>query len=758
MFGSVQLQPGVNVERTPTTLRAGYSSAQFIRFLNGLAQKYGGWQRFYQFAISGVPRELHAWQDLNTIDRLAIGTTGTGTQLGVIANNVYQDITPQTLVSNFAPNFSTTINTPTVAVIDPNIANVTTFDSVFFNVPISIGGLILDGLYPITEITGTDSYQITASSNATETVTNPTATNAGTSTSSNILHFASTPSWIAAGMVAFNLTHPTAITPGTYVTAVGPTTVTLSANAASPGVSSGDNIVFASVPLFTTTNGSFQVSVEFLNHGLTANEDEVVVFPLSTTGGGVTIQGTYDVVSVADVNDFSIGGNSLATSGTTFAMNNGEAQLTYYLAMGPLPGGQGYGLGGYGDGGYGLGENGSDEQTGTEITATDWTIDNWGSILIANPKGGPIYCWDPASGFQNAQIISGGPPINNGCFVSTVEQILIAWGSSIHQNIGWQQQPLLLQWSDVSNFLNWQATAATQAGNIPVSRGSRIMQGMAVANQNLILTDLDLWAMPYIGVPDVFGLNLIGEGMGCVSPRAAQILWGSVFWMGPTNFYGYSSGGPSVLPCPVWDAVFQNLNTNYLQNVRAMPNTPFNEAGWLFPSLASTSGENDSYVKMNINEPGAPWDIGIGVLPRSAWTDQSVLGMPIGATPGGVIYQHETTQNADGQPINSSFTTGYFFLSEGEDFVTVDQIYPDFKWTEYPGGTSAQIQLTFLVVNYPGDTPTAYGPYLVTQDSPQFISVRFRGRQMAIQVETNDLNSFYRLGYCRYRYSTTGRR
>src|SRR5882672_5017103 len=97
-----------------------------------------------------------------------------------------------------------------------------------------------------------------------------------------------------------------------------------------------------------------------------------------------------------------------------------------------------------------------------------------------------------------------------------------------------------------------------------------------------------------------------------------------------------------------------------------MPNTPFNEAGWFFPSNASVSGENDQYVKFNINEPGGPWDY--GALARSAWIDLTILGNPIGATPGGVIYRQESGNDAAGQPLISSFTTGYTYLSGGEEF------------------------------------------------------------------------------------------
>ena len=224
--------------------------------------------------------------------------------------------------------------------------------------------------------------------------------------------------------------------------------------------------------------------------------------------------------------------------------------------------------------------------------------------------------------------------------------------------------------------------------------------------------------------------------------------------MGPSNFYRYAGGSVTVVPCPVWDFVFQNLNTTYAQNVRAMPNTPFNEAGWLFPSANSTTGECDSWVRMNIAEPNAPWDY--GSISRSAWIDQTVLGNPIAASPNGVIYQHEEGQDADGNPITASFVTGYFYISEGEEWAFVDMVIPDMKWGTYSGSQNAQVYITFNVVNYPGDTPTTYGPYLMTSTT-EYISVRFRGRQMSVTVTSSDIGSFWRLGKIRYRYAAAGR-
>jgi hypothetical protein len=680
-FGEVRLIPCVNVERTPTLLEAGISASQLIRFKDGLAQKYGGWQKFYPNTVSGVPRDLHAWQDLNQTNHLAVGTT---TQLAVITSGALVDVTPQTLTSDFAPNFSTVINTATVTIVDPNISNVTVFDSVLFNVPIAVGGLILSGLYPIVQITGTHSYQITAASNATSTVNNGGA-----------------------------------------------------------------------VPVFTTTSGSGTVSVALTAHGQVAGN--IVVFPIPTTGNGVTIDDAYTIASVADANDFSITAGNQANASSSFSMNGGNAEIVYYINLGPAAIGQGYGLGGYGQGGYGTG-NVPGSQTGTKIAAGDWTSDNWGQILLACPSGGGVYSFDPTGGFGNAGLVASAPPFNGGIFISQSQQILICWGSTVTENIGIQQDPLLVKWSTSGDFTNFVPLTTNQAGSFRIPFGSVIRAGMAVSNQDLIWTDLDLWAMSYVGPQFVFDFNNIGAGCGAISSHAVQKLRGGIFWMGSSNFYRYTASGVTVVPCPVWDFVFQNLNTAFAQNVRAMSNTPFNEAGWLFPSNASASGECDSYVKFNITEPNAPWDYGpAGSLPRSAWMDQTILGMPIGASPTGIVYQHETTNDADGGVLNPSFTTGYFYIAQGEEFAMIDQIIPDFKYGTYGGSQGANIALSVNMINYPGDAPTTFGPFLFTQ-SAEYQSTRMYGRQASFTVQSSDIGSFWRLGKVRYRYQLGGRR
>mgnify|MGYP001590611338 FL=1 len=675
-YGSVTLLPGINLEKTPTANEAGISSGQLIRFRDGLAQKMGGWQKFYSFNIAGVPRDLHAWQDLNAAQHLLAGTTST---LNMITSGSIQNITPQQLSSNFTPNFSVVANGTTVTVTDPNINNVTIYDSVMFNTPIVIGSAVISGLFPIVSTLGGTGYTIQLA-NAAGTTSNNTGT----------------------------------------------------------------------LPLFSVATSSNLVTVTMTAHGIATAG--TIAFQATTSLSGVTIYGIFPI-TYTDANHFSITSAAQATSAATAFMNNGSASLQYFINLGPSASGSGYGTGGYGDGGYGTGVTGSD-QTGSAITATDWTSDNWGQVALANAAGGPIYQYDPTGGFQTASIIATAPPFNNGIFVSNTLQILFAWGSTTNASIGQILDPMMIRWSDLSDYTQFTTKTTNQAGSFRIPIGSVIRGGMAMANQNLFWTDLDLWAANYAGYPLVFGFNKIGSGAGLISSHAAQQFRNGVHWMGPSNFYSYSGGTVSVTPCPVWDFVFQNLNTTYQSNVRAMPNTPFNEVGWLFPSSSSANGECDSYVKFNVTEPNRPWDY--GSLARSAWIDQTVLGNPIAATPTGIVYQHETTNDNDGSPITSTFTTGYFYISEGEEFAFVDDILPDMKFGTYAGSQNAQVQISFNVADWPTDTPVTYGPYVMTSTTDH-IPVRFRGRMMSITVTSSDLGSWWRLGRIKYRWSPAGR-
>ena len=675
MEASVKLVPGVNTSRTPTLLEAGYSRSQLVRWQDGLVQCLGGWDKYFPNAVGGVPRCLWAWQDLNDTHYLAVGTT---TLFGAISSGTLTDLTPQTFTTNFAEDFDTTNTSTTVTINDPDLTSTTTtYDSVYFETPISVGGIILSGWSPIATVTGTTTYTIEAATAATATV-----------------------------------------------------------------VSGG------AVPQLTTTSGSAVVTVTLADHGLAIGDKYVQ--PISETIGGLTIQGTYVVNTVPTSGTFTITANQAASSGAgPTSINSGEARLTYYIALGPAPAGAGYGLGTYGTGTYGLGTV-PGVITGTAITSTDWTFQNWGEIVLGCTAGGGIYSWQPNSGFQTARLIDNGPLFNDGIVIAMPAQILMAWGSTQTEAIGIQQDPLLIRWCDQEDFTVWTDAVDNQAGSFRIPTGSKIVSALQTPQQLMFWTDLDVWACTYVGPPLVFGFQKIGSQCGLIGRHAAVSFRDRVYWMGQRNFY---TGNGSVLPCSVWDNVFQDLDATYQHKAWAWTNTPFNEVWWFYPSESGGTGECDKYVKYNV--VNGAWDY--GDLGRSCGIDESVLGNPIASTPAGIIYQHEEGADADGQPIVASFRTGYFKLGEGQDWLYVSKFIPDMKFGTVEGDQDAQLSVTFYVKDYPGSDERTYGPYSFI-NTTTWIDTRFRGGLAAIQIDSATTTGFWRLGLPRIIMAPDGRR
>jgi len=505
------------------------------------------------------------------------------------------------------------------------------------------------------------------------------------------------------------------------------------------------------VAQFATTLGSANVSVTLNDHGYLAGDTFPVL--IATTVGGITFYGNYVVNSVTSTNVFVIGASAAASSTTTGYENAGQAHYLYYKGVGPTLAGTGYGIGGYGKGGYGTGVA-PVVVPGTAITATDWTLDNWGQVFISCPLNGPVYTWSPSAGQPAASVIPEAPSVNDGVFVAMPQRQVIAWGSTFNGI----KDPMLIRWCDVDNYDQWTALITNQAGSYRIPKGSRIVEGIQAGQQGLIWTDLGIWAMQYVGQPYVYQFNELGTGCGLIGRKAAVSINGVAYWMGQSQFFRLSGGGVEPIRCPIWDVVFQDLDTTNLDRIRVAANSRFGEVTWYFPTKGN-SGENNGYVKYNfILEQ---WDYGFNstanpYVSRTAWINESVLGAPIGAALNRYIYQHETSTDADGVAMDSYFQTGYFVLSDADVKMFIDQVWPDMKWGYYGGTQGANVLLTFYVTDYPGQTPLVYGPYTLTQ-ATTYITPRFRGRLVSIRIESNDIGSFWRLGNFRYRIQSDGR-
>lgn len=877
---AMKLIPGINTSKTPALNEASFSISQLIRIISdksgvGLIQKMGGWVGWYGTGVSESPipniTELHAWEDLNSVARLAVGANSSLSYI-TGANGTDIPITPQTASVDLTINPSQTV---TITIASPGVITAPVAPPVGTPVIFTTTGALPTGLtagtiyYVLTKLSLT-TFTVSATSGGSvintsgtqsgvQTLIIPTvSTTSGSSTitivdtvsgTQSSVTFTSASPTVVTGtsapiantpVVFYGNSLPTGITQGTtyYAQPVTSTTFKLTdnpttgaysfINTTSTGsgtiamyapnqIQSGysvyiktpisiSNLILsgvysvqsftsnayysvytikaasnansttylATVPLFTPTSGLATVTVTQANHSY--QNGSTVTFLVSTSNFGITIYGSYNVTYISST-QYQITVSSAATAGTSFYMDSlasspstPRINLQYFYNIPANYSASGFGTGAYGTGGFGASTVQTSVVPAATITSTDWTINNFGQILVACPENGPIYYWDPGQSSPTARLLNNAPTANLGIFIAMPARQVVAYGST-QTGI---QNPLLVTWSDAADATVWTPLANNQAGSYRIPEGSRIVGAFQTIQQAFIWTDISMWAMQYIGLPNVYGFTKVGDGVGLIAKKAVGSLNNVTYWMSQQNFNMYSNGGPQTIVCPVWDNVFQNINTNYYSSIRCATNTIFNEVTWFYPSIASTTGVNDSYVKYNTITQ--TWDY--GTLGRTAWIDQSVLGPPIGAAPNGIIYQHEIGYNDDGSSIVSSFETGYMQLSDADDMVFIDQIWPDFKWTTAGGGTggvttpasgsntagtATTMYVTFYGTNYPGDTPTTYGPYAVTQGT-EYISTRIRNRLLAIGISTADqngnnaqLNSFFRIGALRYRYQIDGK-
>ena len=495
---------------------------------------------------------------------------------------------------------------------------------------------------------------------------------------------------------------------------------------------------------FVTSNGSATITVNLTSHGLSVGSTYTVL--VSTTVANVVIFGSYTVVAVNNANQFTFTQGTTANASTSGYENTGKSRISYLVPTGltSLTVAQVYGVSNYNAGAYGYGI-----QTGSEVRPRQWFFGKWGEDFVCNFIGDTIYWWDVTLGTYNnpAQAIATAPnPIDAGIFVAAEQQQIIALAAGPTAGTG---DPMLVRWCDVGDYTNWTASAINQAGSFRLPRGSRIMGGLSGPQQNLIWTDTSLYAMQYLGLPYVWGFTPIGQGCGLISPRAAGVLSDTVMWMAQGNFYQYEGGQPAVIPCSVWDYVFTNINTVQYDKIFAAPNTLSNEMTWFYPSNMGT-GEVDSYVKLQ-KDLGA-WDCGL--LGRTAWLDQTAFGPPLGVDTNFLVQQHETGTDANGTPMNCWAQTAWFKISNGDLFIFLERLIPDFKMIV----GNPTLQLTVYTKDFPNSANVhTYGPFSVTSQT-EYIKVNARGRLASLYLQSNDMGSMWRIGSPLYHVAPAGKR
>ena len=515
---------------------------------------------------------------------------------------------------------------------------------------------------------------------------------------------------------------------------------------------------------FAATDGSTTITVSDTSNGVFLND--FVTFSGAVSLGGVitadVLNKEYQVTSVVDANSYTI--ESAVAANASDTGNGGSSTVGAYqinTGLDAAAAGSGWGAGTWSRGTWGS----SADVTVSGSNLRLWSMDNFGEDLLSNVRGGGIYYWDTSVGTATRAVdittLSGNsqPQVANIVLVSERDRHVLAFGCDPEADPG-VLDPLTIRFSDQESFTVWNATATTTAGELRVGTGSEIIAAVQTKQQVVVFTDRSVSAMQFIGPPFTFGLSEVSTNTSILGQNAAVAVGDAVYWMGNDVFYRYD-GNVTILPCPIEEFVFDNINSSQISKVASGGNTEFNEVWWFYPSADSLN--NDRYVIFNYAEN--TWSY--GSLDRTAWNAAGVSGLPIAASPDGNIYFHENGFS-DGStnppsPINSFIESSGISIGSCDQFMSVRRIIPDVGFRNSTG--TPQVTLTLNARTYPGSgtTQTESGTAVRTATTPvdkftEQIDVRLRGRAVSLKIESDEVNTQWRLGTTRIDLRPDGRR
>jgi hypothetical protein len=222
------------------------------------------------------------------------------------------------------------------------------------------------------------------------------------------------------------------------------------------------------------------------------------------------------------------------------------------------------------------------------------------------------------------------------------------------------------------------------------------------------------------------------------------------------------------LRCDLLRHIYQDLNLAQSAQVFAGTNEGFNEVWWFYCSASSSTV--DLYVIYNYTED--VWSY--GTLARTAWLDSGLRDYPLAATYSYNLVDHEqgNDDNVSGTPaaISAIIGSAEFDIDDGDHFGFVWRMLPDITFRG-SDTASPQVTMTLIPMQNSGsgyNNPISVGGNqnaTVTRTSTSVIEqftgqvyVRVRGRQMIIQVESNQLGCAWQLGSPRIDIKQDGRR
>jgi len=516
-----------------------------------------------------------------------------------------------------------------------------------------------------------------------------------------------------------------------------------------------------------TANGTTTVTVTAVAHGATTGT--FVTFSGATGTYASTFNAQYQI-TVTGADAYTI---TVPTALTAGAYGGSAVSAAYQVNAGsayaiPLTG---WGAGTWGSGTWGVG--------GTSATSIQlWNQINFGQNLIFGPRGGGVYYWNANTGVttRGVNLTTLGdaqtPVVQNSLTVSDASRFVIVFGTNDPNATNPTAiDPMFIRWSDQEDPFTWIPAATNQAGSLRLSHGSQIMTTVQTRQEIVVFTDSSVYSMQYLGPPYVWGSQLLGDNISIISPNAAVIGSGVIYWMGVDKFYMYD-GRVQTLNCDLRRYVFQDLNQEQALQVFCSTNEGFNEVWWFYCS--ANSNLIDKYVIYNYLEN--VWYY--GTMSRTAWLDSGLRAYPLAAaynstTSTGNLINHEQGLNDDATDttaaINAYISSSEFDIGDGHNFGFVWRMLPDLTFqnsTNSPTGQVPTLTMTLYGLANSGSGVTSSAAanvassstYVITEKFTGEIFTRLRGRQMILKVESNQINTAFQVGATRIDIRPDGRR
>ena len=531
--------------------------------------------------------------------------------------------------------------------------------------------------------------------------------------------------------------------------------------------------------IYTDTTAPNVVTIQLpISHDAETG-DFVQISGVAGTLGGIPaseINGNHEV-TVVNGTTFTIPVTGPVTSNTsgvggTVIIIDFEIRPGYPITTA----GYGWGTATWNRGAWGLGSN-----EPVFFPQRDWWFDNFDNDLVMNIRNGAGYWWvrgattDPGTALSTRAITLQAYATANSydpnavpvkimqLLVSQQDRHLVAFGAVPFGSTNSDDfDPMLIRWADQDTPGDWTPSATNTAGDLRVSRGSRIVRALPSRQEILVWTDSHLYTLQFLGTTDVFGLQEYADNISIISSRAVTTAANITYWMGQDKFYAYT-GRVETLPCTLRNHVFQDINISQADQVICGTNEQWNEVWWFYPT--GEADYNNAYVVYNHLE--RIWYY--GTIERTAWLDTALRRYPQGAnTPlsdfsMGQAYNHEDGIDDDADAMVSYIQSSDFDIADGEQFMLCRRIIPD---VGFNGSTANNAEVTMQIRsrNFPGSalsSGVADSKPVIETSVDQYtdqVFLRARARQMAIKIQSENLGVQWQLGAPRLDAREDGRR